>query len=92
MHLKHCLLPAAAVVVVFEEVMLTSLPGQLCCGDAVVQKIGLHALQRVLGWRPVFGEALVGALKERHVLAALVQLLQPGTDAGGWASAAVVDA
>jgi hypothetical protein len=65
------------------HIVTSALPGQLSCGDAVVQKIGLSRLQSVLSWRPVFGEGLVWALMQRHVLAALVQLLQAGTDAGG---------
>lgn len=84
MHLKHWLLLFAAVALFVEELVLASLPGQLSCGDAVVQKIGLQRLQSVLRWRsrPVVGDYVVRALIQRSILAALVALLQPGTDAG----------
>jgi hypothetical protein len=82
MHLKHWLRLCAAAAIFVEELVLGSVPRQLSCGDAVVQKTGLHRLQAVLRWRPVFGDYGMQALIQRDILAELVALLQPGTDAG----------
>lgn len=71
----------AAVYSLLQAAFLGSTPGALRSHDAVVQKVALKQLQRVLSFRQAFGETVVQKLAEADILDALVAVLQPGTDA-----------
>jgi hypothetical protein len=75
------LLLLLAVYSLLQAAFLGSTPGALRSRDALVQKMALKQLQRVLSLRQAFGETLVLKLAEADILDALVAVLQPGTDA-----------
>lgn len=73
--------PCCAVFTVVQAAILSTMPAALTSRNAVWQKNALKQLQWVLRMRQAFGEPVVQKLAEAGILTALVQLLQPGTDA-----------
>lgn len=71
----------AAVFLLYRFIALASMRDGLRCGHAIPQKSALAHLQRYLSLRLVMGEGVVQDLTDNGILAALVQLLQPDTDA-----------
>lgn len=66
---------------VVQAAILSTMPAALTSQNAVWQKNTLKQLHWVLRMRQAFGEPVVQKLAEAGILTALVQLLQPGTDA-----------
>lgn len=64
-----------------QAAILSTMPTALTSRNPVWQKNALRQLQWVLRMRQAFGEPVVQKLAEAGILMALVQVLQPGTDA-----------
>jgi hypothetical protein len=69
------------VLVFLQAAVLGNMPKALTSQNAVWQKSALKQLQWVLRMRQAFGEPVVQKLAEAGILTALVQVLQPGSDA-----------
>lgn len=57
------------------------MPGSFASNNAVVQKTALRHLQVYLSLRTRLGEGVVGEVVQRGLIAELVALVKPGTDA-----------